>query len=71
MCCARANRKMGNEGSVSCWAFQTLPCQAMSTCSSIAGADELGLWELSEEPLAPHTKMHFPVKPVSSVKEKM
>lgn len=70
--CARANGKMENEGSVSCWVFQTLPCWAMSACSSTAGADELGLWELSEEPaLAPHAKTRSPVKSVSSIKEKM
>jgi len=44
----------------------------MSACSSTAGADELGLWELSEEPtLVPHATMHSPVKSVSSAKEKM
>lgn len=38
----------------------------------MARADELGLWEPSEEPaLAPHAKMRSLVKSVSSIKEKM
>lgn len=44
----------------------------MSTCSSTAKADELGLRQLSEKPvLALHTKMHSPVKSILSIKEKM
>ncbi|CAM9427908.1 unnamed protein product, partial [Bubo scandiacus] len=44
----------------------------MSACSSMAGADELGLWELSEEPaLAPHAMMHSPVKSIKEKTEKM
>lgn len=45
----------------------------MPTCFSMSGADELGLWEFSEElALTPHTKVHSPVKSVSSISmEKM